>query len=379
MQLTARAEDMCAALQVAASVVEKKDPIRSLVKIDAKKGALDFYTVGNKGGHCITVINCKVKTAGIVFVDATSLLNVLRQCEEDTELLIKDNNLEIKNQNYKAKIMTLVDAKASAFPFKTIKSFDSIECDLQELAAVMKFAVSSAGNLVITEERGIGISPEGKGVRVSAIDSKGALGYTAFVKCKVKDDLAGVISSPGLGQFLMSLSRDGDDDVPVDISIGIDGGTIAVSHPMGYSYFPLLIGKPMESKRYMSLLKLDSPVVCVSAGLLNKAVKSVLLMGDAEEGYKGRMLGCKGKIEVYSYSNSTGAAKNSVITAGDLLCDQWYNFRMLSDFISRIDPEQEIRLHAVKGTVLVVQFDQSAYWLSPTDAPEGVKNAASKS
>jgi len=379
MQLTARAEDMCAALQVAASVVEKKDPIRSLVKIDAKKGALDFYTVGNKGGHCITVINCKVKTAGIVFVDATTLLSVLKKCEEDTELSVKDNNLEVRNQNYKAKIIIVAESKKGAFPFKVIKGFDSIEGDLQELAAVMKYAVSSAGNLVITEERGIGVLPEGKGVRISAIDRNGALGYTALVKCKVKDDLAGVIASTGLGQFLMSLSRDGDDDVPVDISLGIDGGTVAVSHPMGYSYFPLLNGKPMETKKYLGLLKLDSPVVCVSAGLFNKAIKSVLLMGDAEEGYKGRMLGCKGKIEVFSYSNSSGAAKNSVITAGDLVCDQWYNFRLLSDYISRIDPEQEIRLHAVKGTVLVVQFDNSAYWLSPTEAPEGMKNAASKS
>lgn len=154
-----------------------------------------------------------------------------------------------------------------------------------------------------------------------------------------------------------------------DICIGRNGGLIAISHKWGYSYFPLLNGKPYDVGKITEKLP-KCEVLCV-AGLMVKALRSVLVMSDVDDGSRGKIKGVKGAIEITCHTNESGAARDKVITAGDFAAESWYNIQSLLGYVSKINPEQELALGSFgeEKPALVIKHEQATYWLAACEPP----------
>lgn len=373
MKFIVDAGDFCKVVQLAMRTTDRKDPVKSCIKLEAKKGVRVLSTTGHSGS-CLDA-KAQVAVAGESIVPADSFLKALRQCEFDTRIEIKDNNILITNGQLEYKVLT---SATKAFPFTEKSKFDTYLVDLHEMVAAMKIVEPTTDTVRESEYKGVGLTPEGGSLRLSAMSASSAGGYSSLLKSKGTGEADGVIIDAALAGLIISLSQ----EETYSLSIGIDRSSIAVKHALGYTYLPQLTARPFEVEKYKKLWKLETKPICVTAGLFAKAVRSVLVMGDKEEGYTGKLVGGKGTIEVSSYSNMTGKARNSVITAGDLEVNNWYNFRTLHGYLSAVAPEEEFKIHTVSksgSAALIVRYLDHIFWLASCAEPEGVeKDAKSK-
>lgn len=368
MQFTASAGNLLPCLHLALATTESREPIQSLLRISASKGAVDLYTTTGTAGTCATVADAKVKAAGVSLVDAGKFAQSVRECDGDIQFSIKNNNLKMIAGNNEFQLIAAEDSKS--FPFKEQVEFGIFSTPLPPFREAIRLCLPAAGTIRQEETRGAMLEPVKKGMRVSAISGKASAGASSLLDCKM-DSKELIVTSIEFCKHILALGS-GDEE----IAVGVDGGTIAVSHRFGYSYFPLLHGKPAPSEAIISKLNLDAKPVMASAGLFAKSVKNVLVMSDKEEAYKGRLLGIKGGVEIYSHTNTAGAARSKLITAGDLTIDSWYNFRSLLDYLSKVGPEEELKLHTVAGkyaTALVIQHGNALYYLSGCEPPHDDK------
>lgn len=102
-----------------------------------------------------------------------------------------------------------------------------------------------------------------------------------------------------------------------------------------------------------------------------KALRSVLVMSDVDDGSRGKIKGVKGAIEITCHTNESGAARDKVITAGDFAAESWYNIQSLLGYVSKINPEQELALGSFgeEKPALVIKHEQATYWLAACEPP----------
>lgn len=364
MQFSATAESVMPCLALISDTVDSRDPVKSLVRISVSKGAVDVYSTTGNSGTCVSIPDVSIKAAGVVMVDCAKLVSALRECAGDVHFTIKNSNLKITSGTKEFQIITAVDSKN--FPFKEQVEFGVMIVGLQLLREAIRMCLPATNTIRAEDSKGATFESVGKVTRVSAISRNAAAGATSLIKCP-SSFAQPIITSMEFCKHIISLGMKDE-----EIAIGVSGGTISVSHRYGYSYFPILHGKPISSETIVPRLKMDSKFVLASAGLMAKAIRSVLVMSSKDDGNKGRLTGKKGQIAIYAHTNESGAARDTVVTAGDILIDNWYNLRSLLDYISKVHPEEEIGLHTVaKGddAALVVRHGTSVYYLANCEPP----------
>lgn len=376
MRFSMDASDLRDMLVLANRTVDRKDPVKSCIKLEARKGLRVMSTTGHSGS-CLSS-KADVNTAGEAIVPASTLLNAVRQCDGDIVVSISNNNLMIVNGKLEFSVL-LYNESGKAFPFSEKKALNTYICDLHELMAAMKLISPVADTVHEVDFKGVGLLPDKKGLRIVVMSKSSAAGYTGVVKAKVdsKNEPENIIADAELSSLIMSL---GSKDT-YDIAISVDKSSVTVHHSRGYTYLPQLSGKPYEPGVILSKLNMDAKPSLVPAGMLAKAIRSVLVMGGKEEDYKGRLTGSNGKLEMSSYSNQHGAAKNSIIIAGDLQVDNWYNFRTLLNNAAAVNPDDELSIHSLPNKhacALVIRKDEHIFWLVSCSAPEGVADVKPK-
>lgn len=364
MKWHCESENIVPLLTVLMQTVDKRDPHKSGIKIVVQKGGVDLYTCNVHAGTCATVCDAVVNAPGEIIVDAEKFARSIRCCEGKISFDIKDTNLRIVSDS---KQYQLVAHATDKMAFRHQKSFSSISVKKTDLRRALRLCLPAVNTVRADDMKGFSLEVSKKECRVSVIDKKSAAGAT--VTCKTSSaDLAPVIVSKDFATCVLSLKEEEDDKSTIEI--GINGGTAAVSHEHGYSYFPLLSGKPVDVNVILKALP-ECKVLCV-AGFLAKAIRSVMIMSDGEEGYKGKLSGEKGKLRVTSWTAESGAAKDEIIVAGDFGNAVWYNIRALLDFISRVEPDQEISLGLMgkDKPALIVKHMTSIYWLASCEPPD---------
>lgn len=381
MRFIVDAKEFSDALNLAIHTTDKKNPISSCVKLEAKKKSLRILSTTGFAGSSLS-IKAVVADDGEAIVPADALLKSVRQCEHDTKMAVKDNNMVITNGCKEYKVLML--AKPESFPFSEKKDFGTYTVCLHDIVASMRMILPASDTIRETEFKGVGIEACKEGMRISALSITSGAGYMATVKAKSDKDAQPVIVAPEFATLVISLMS----PEKYDLQIGVDKSTVVIKHAKGYTYLPQLTKTPIPAEKYTKFLKLESDPVHAIAGLMAKSVRNCLVMGDKEEGYKGRLQGQKGKILLSSYSNMAGFAKDELIIAGDLTVDHWYNFRVLHGYLSAIVPEDEIRIHTVvkpgdgkfdSSAVLVIRYQDHVFWQVSCGAPEELADVKPKS
>lgn len=364
MKWYCESENIIPLLTMLMQTVDKRDPHKSGIKIVAQKGGVDLYTCNVHAGTCATVCDAVVNAPGEIIVDAEKFARSIRCCEGKISFDIKDTNLRIVSDN---KQYQLVAHSQDKMAFRQQKSFSSISVKRNDLRNALRLCLPAVNTVRADDMKGFTLEVVKKQCRVSVIDRKSAAGAT--VTCKTSSaDLAPVIVSKEFANCLLSLKEDEEDNSTIEV--GISGGLAAVSHEYGYSYFPLLNGKPVDVNLILKALP-ECNVHCV-AGFLARAIRSVMIMSDGEEGYKGKISGEKGKLKITSWTAESGAARDEIIVAGDFGSAVWYNIRALLDFVSRVQPEQELSLGLMgkDKPALIVKHLTSVYWLASCESPD---------
>lgn len=323
-------------------------------------------------------VPCNGETPGSLLVPAETLARAIGKCDYDVDVSFKDNHLYIKNGEQEYKLLTM--REDAAFPFREKKDFSHATLELSQLNESMKIILPASDTVRENEFKGIGFTSENGKLRLSSMSATSAGGYSALIDCRAGEFHSCIIERDLADSILALPSKD-----DMTLSIGFDKASIAIKFVNGYFYFPQLVGMPFDISKYAPLWKLETKPCHVSAGLLAKAISSVMVMADNEDGRRGRILGGNGCIQVYSHSNQCGAAKNKVIIAGDLDCDNWYNFHTLNRYLTAIPPDEEIKVHAAHSenretAILIVQYKHHVFWLANCFEPDGAKtNDAKKS
>lgn len=376
MRFLVDAADLIPCAAIAAATADRKDPKLAAVRLEAR-------------GKRITVCSCSfisgtmassravVKEEGSAGVDATNFLKAIRQCDGETEISVKNNNLTIKcgDQRYSLRLSADVDK----MPFKPQNKFDSYSLPLAQAKEVLKLCAPATDTIRADDYRGITIDVRDKGakIRFSALASNAAAGATGWVKGKAKEDQPStLVSMDFVYAVLATPVKDEEKDL---LEIGIAGNVVTYKHAYGYSYFALMSSKPLDTDKlfgtYAKLIKEQESSSClVMAGILSGLLKRVLVMADKEEGNKGRLTGEKGKLTIYCHTQEQGAAQGSVITAGAFSGESWYNLRYLADYVGRVPADTEVRLTPVTAgskKCLAINHGQNLYLLTDCEAPDG--------
>lgn len=360
MNWTCPAESIVPVVNLCLQTVEKKDPVRSNIKIKAAKGGVDFLASSFTSGTCATLEGAKIKNPGELMVNAENFARSVRACDGDIEFSVKNNNLKMICGNKEYQHIT---SASESFPFHEQNNFDTYIVNQAELHEAIRLCVPAVKTIRAEEFKGIVLETRKGRMRISALDRKSAAGSSVIIKTKSKD-IEAIIASSDFADCLSSLGAKDQ-----DIGIGIQGGLISISHKWGYSYFPLLNGKPYDVSKITDKLP-KCECLCV-AGLLTKTLRSVLVMGDSDDGSRGKIKGVKGAIEITCHTNEVGAARDKVITAGDFKAESWYNIQSLLSYVSKVDPEQEIALGAFgdEKPALIIKHGQATYWLAACEPP----------
>lgn len=358
---------------ICAATTDKKDDKFSLVRIEALKSSVNFCSASLASG---TLANAKATVAdtGVAGVDCNNLLRVLRQCDGDISFDLANNNLKIKcgEQRYSL----LVSSDADKIPFRKQDRFSDYVVPLPEAKAIMLLCAPAADIIRANDVRGITIEATGTKIRFSAMAKNGAAGATGYIKHK-SEKLPPILVSMDFCNAILAMPVA---DEKAKLEIGTNGNVVTYRHAWGYSYFSLLTGKPLDVEmifgKIAEMMKSnEKKSALVLAGILATSLKKVLVMADKEDGNKGKLSGGKkGRMTVYCHTESSGAAQNTIITAGDFLGESWYNLRYLSDYVQRIPADEEIRITPVGdpgSEHLIISHGQNLYALTSCGAPDG--------
>lgn len=376
MRFLVDAADLVPCAAIAAATADKKDPKLSSVRLEARGKSIIVCSCSFTSG---TLASCRavVKEDGVAGVDAVNFLKAIRQCDGETEMSVKNNNLNIKcgDQKYSLRLSADVDK----LPFRQQTKFDSYSMPLADAKEVLKLCAPATDTIRADDYRGITIDVRDKGakIRFSALASNAAAGATGWVKGSAKEDQPSTLVSMDFVHAVLATPV-GDEERD-RLEIGVAGNVVTYKHAYGYSYFSLMSSKPLDTDRlfgaFAKMLKENEPSSClIMAGILAGLLRRVLVMADKEEGNKGKITGAKGKLTIYCHTQEQGAAQGTVITAGDFSGESWYNLRYLADYIGRVPADVEVRLtpitHGGKKT-LAVNHGHNLYLLSDCEAPDG--------
>lgn len=365
MRFTSDAKVLLAALRTVSQTIDRKDAIKSCVKIEARKGGgVDLFTSSGYSASCYTVPGIAKADSGVVMVNCESLMRCVGQCEGDLNVSLKNDNLIL--QSGKREYKMVVSADPAKLPFRDeFDSFDDYLLDLSILQAAIRISTPSIDQIRRSDCRGITLIPNGKRLRLAVLGS--IAGSITSVDAHSVADKEPVIMPGDMARYIGSLPSQKD-----PVGIGIDKTVVTFQHQHGYCYFSQLTGKVDDVGKFDKIIGLRSGAVLATAGILVRGVQSVLVMGDEDEGDKGRVTGGKGVIKLMTYTPERGAARDEVIVAGDFSGEAWYNLRTLLSFLRCIPAEAEIRIsRAVKDrwAALVTEYDQTIHWIVNSESP----------
>lgn len=365
MRFTSDAKALLAALRIVSQTTDRKDAIKQCVKIESRKGGgVDLFTSSGHNASCYTVPGMSRMENGVVMVNCESIIRCVSQCEGDIDASIKNDNLYLKAGKREYKMV--ISADPAKLPFREeFDSFDDYMLSMPVLQAAIRINAPSVDQIRRYDRRGITMIPDGKKLRLAALGD--IAGSMTSIEAHSVADKPVTIMPTDLAKYIVSLPSQKD-----PVGIGIDKNVVTFQHQYGYCYFAQLAGKPEDIKKFDKIIGMRSGAVVATTGILVRGIQSVLVMGDEDEGSKGRITGAKGVIRLMTYTPERGAARDEVIVAGDFSGEAWYNLRTLLSFLRGIPADAEIKIsRAVKDrwAALVTEYESTIHWLVNSEPP----------
>lgn len=343
-----------------------------LVKIDAQKGSVTLLSSSGRSGSAIVVADASASKPAVVFVLLRGLASVMQQCEGDVSFSVKNNNLHIVNEPYETKLLLAADPEKT-FLYRDYSDQESkYEVDLEELQSVLKLLAPTTSMITADDCRGVVLSSEDKKLRVYSTDAHRSIcGYSGTVASSGKGDEPAMVGIDFI-RHIQSLKA-GD-----RVSIATGKNAVVVYSDCGLAYFVQMV---IKSRPFQSIAKVfseKSKPAQVVAGILARALKSVTVLSDPEEGCPGRITFAKKELCIETATTGTGASRSRVIIAGELSIANWYNLKVLRDYVSRIDPEAELNLSTIDRNgfqALIIEHASSVYWIISREQPHAEQSS----
>jgi hypothetical protein len=355
------------------------NPLTACVMLIASGGCLDVVTTTALAGSQIAVPGAKTKREGQALVDFAQLVKVVEQCDLDTDLCLDTGHLAVKSGRHDWMVLAAKESEHKKFPFRDHAGFDSFTAPLAPLAEAMRLVSTAATMTHESEAKGPGlVAGEGCVRVVVASERSGCGAFLSSAPAEHKKPWQPVVLSPLFAQLVLELARGAGEGE--EIEVGVQSGTASVYHRHGYTYVPLCAAKPADPDKMGKMLRLDGPGDCQAmSGMLASTLKAALVC--AGEGSGGVLDGGRpGELVVRVAAEGSGKAESKMIIAGAFGAAKRYNVRLLHNYVGKVGPDEELRLHQVVGkhaAALVVRHGPHVFAVADMHNGEGDDDAGS--